>query len=89
MTLPSERSRAVIQTEIFLREISKNSDVSAAIRLEAKALLRHYPEARLINGLAHLEETLEKIVDEDISTDKKIGDLVFMHIKTFSSHDGA
>lgn len=43
MTLPYERTRAVVQTREFLVELSRNTDLTEAIRLEAKRLLRHFP----------------------------------------------
>ena len=44
MTMPSERTRAVLQTKEFLKELSRNTDVPEAIKLEAWRLLRHYPD---------------------------------------------
>jgi hypothetical protein len=56
MTLPMERTRAVLHTRDFLRELS-NSDASSgvteAVRREARRLLRHYPSAGDME-LAHL-----------------------------------
>jgi hypothetical protein len=46
MTLPDERYRAVIQTEKFLKSLCFSSEtkrVPLAIRQQARALLRHYP----------------------------------------------
>ncbi|WP_302073453.1 BPSL0761 family protein [Fulvimonas sp. R45] len=45
MTLPYERSRAVIETQKFLTLLLGDSRVPAAVRKEAKWLLRHYPSA--------------------------------------------
>ena len=39
MTMPSERTRSVIQTREFLIELSRNTDFPATIRREAKQLL--------------------------------------------------
>ena len=46
MTLPDERYRAVVQTAKFLQALSYSSEtkrVPLAIRQQARALLRHYP----------------------------------------------
>lgn len=46
MTMPSERTRAVLQTEEFLKDLcdsSKTPRVPAEIRNQARQLLRHYP----------------------------------------------
>lgn len=46
MTMPNERTRAVVQTAEFLRELtmpSVTADVPRAVREEARRLLRHYP----------------------------------------------
>lgn len=46
MTTPAERTRAVVQTRRFLRELLDSKltpDVPQAIRREAKRLYRHFP----------------------------------------------
>jgi hypothetical protein len=46
MTLPDERYRAVIETAKFLESLSFSSEtkrIPLAIRQQARALLRHYP----------------------------------------------
>ena len=46
MTIPEERTRALIQTREFLRELATHSwpdAVPEAIRREAIRLMRHYP----------------------------------------------
>lgn len=49
MTLPNERTRAVIYVGEFLRRLSSPyveggiKRIPAAVRAEARALLRHYP----------------------------------------------
>jgi hypothetical protein len=45
MTIPEERTRAVIQTRAFLRALRDDSKLRSAIREEARRLLRHYPSA--------------------------------------------
>jgi hypothetical protein len=52
MTMPYERTRAVLQTRAFLQELLdpvKTPDVTRNVRTEARHLLRHYPvEADLV-----------------------------------------
>jgi hypothetical protein len=43
MTMPNERTRAVIQMGEFLLDLSKDSSLPERIRRDAKFLLRHYP----------------------------------------------
>jgi hypothetical protein len=50
MTIPFERTRAVIQTREFLQALQKTPRVPAAVRVEALQLLRHYP------GLSELDK---------------------------------
>jgi hypothetical protein len=44
MTLPYERSWAVIETRSFLTALLVNRKVSVAVREQARTLLRHYPD---------------------------------------------
>lgn len=54
MTLPRERTRAVLQTREFLRALANSGlDLPNGIRERAITLLRHYPHARDLR-LAHL-----------------------------------
>ncbi|WP_313054398.1 BPSL0761 family protein [Pseudomonas lopnurensis] len=59
MTLPHERTRALIKTEEFLRELTRSPELPQDIRSHAKSLLRHYPSADQIFSLGRLEECLE------------------------------
>lgn len=43
MTMPDERTRAVIQTYEFLVELSRNPSLPEKVRRDAKFLLQHYP----------------------------------------------
>lgn len=45
MTIPSERTRLVIQTREFLVDLSRNKTLPEAVRTEARRLLCHYPSA--------------------------------------------
>lgn len=74
MTLPYERSRAVIETKEFLTLLLDNRRVPASVRSEAKRLLRHYPSANKVfqagwHELASPTYVLEPIFDT--STDGK------------------
>ncbi len=44
MTLPDERYRAVMQTKRFLLKILTTPRVPKAVKDEARACLRHYPD---------------------------------------------
>lgn len=44
MTMPSERTRAVIQTREFLQILVAAEEVPEHIKEEARRLLRHYPD---------------------------------------------
>lgn len=48
MTMPSERTRALIWAAEFLQELRSAPDTPAAIREQAIRVLRHFPEARSI-----------------------------------------
>ena len=56
MTTPSERSRAVIQTEAFLKELSKDASLPEKVRRDAKFLLRHFPARSDVILAGQLEE---------------------------------
>ncbi len=43
MTMPSERSRSVVQTREFLVELSRNKELPESVRDQARFLLRHFP----------------------------------------------
>lgn len=59
MTLPYERTRAVIQTGEFLKRLEQDASLSEDIRGMANQLMRHYPTKAevLLQGL--LEENLQ------------------------------
>lgn len=55
MTIPNERTRAVLQTKDFLLELqsaTKSPGVPETVRKETRRLLRHYPSAWHLD-LAH------------------------------------
>ncbi|MCY1292573.1 hypothetical protein D9M68_521750 [compost metagenome] len=58
MTMPHERTRAVIQTHEFLKQLERDLSVSEEMRGMANQLLRHYPTRAevLLQGL--IEEKL-------------------------------
>ena len=64
MTLPDERYRAVKHTEQFLRRLAAGDipRVAKAVRDEARALLRHYPNQWDIDRLA--EKSPDVIIKE-------------------------
>lgn len=58
MTLPNERTRAIIQTEAFLIELSKDKSICDEKRQEARRLLRHYPSRKEMLLAGQIEEKL-------------------------------
>ena len=56
MTTPSERSRAVIQTEAFLKELSRDASLPEKVRRDAKFLLRNFPGKSDVLLAGQLEE---------------------------------
>ena len=58
MTIPSERTRALILAEQFLQKISLGNDTSEAIRQNAIGILRHFPS---LNEIEHEAEYQMKI----------------------------
>ncbi|KTG24730.1 hypothetical protein AWR38_22790 [Idiomarina sp. WRN-38] len=58
MTLPNERTRAIIQTEAFLIELSKDKSICDEKRQEARRLLRHYPSRKEMLLAGQVEEKL-------------------------------
>jgi hypothetical protein len=56
MTMPSERTRAIIQTREFLVDLSRNKILPEAVRTEARRLLRHYPTADEVLLAGKIEE---------------------------------
>lgn len=56
MTMPSERTRALIWAAEFLREVRHRSDMPDDIRRQAHTILRHYPEVSSIESQARIQE---------------------------------
>ncbi|MEB3734038.1 MbcA/ParS/Xre antitoxin family protein [Halopseudomonas pachastrellae] len=81
MTLPYERTRSVVETERFLREICRNSHLPSDIRNHAKGLLRHYPSADQVFSLGRLEEWL---IDDEADAEMRRR-LVALHQPLFCS----
>lgn len=48
MTMPSERTRALMAAAELLQELRSGTDTPDAIRAQAISVLRHFPEARSI-----------------------------------------
>lgn len=81
MTLPYERTRAIVKTEEFLRELSRHTGLPQDIRSYAKSLLRHYPSADQIYSLGRLEECLVGDAPDDVYRRRVIA----LHWPLFSS----
>lgn len=56
MTMPNERTRALIQTRDLLVELAQDPALSESIRRQARQLLRHYPNSHEILRAGKLEE---------------------------------
>lgn len=66
MTLPIERTNAVVRTEEFLLKLcipSQSPRVPKVIREEARRLLRHYPSKY---NMQYIEESFEPLQDEQL-----------------------
>lgn len=48
MTMVGERTSSLIETGKFLRELARNESLPEAVRLQARSLSRHYPDAAAI-----------------------------------------
>lgn len=59
MTMPSERTRAVIHAGEFLQELSQDVSLPESFRRQARGLLRHYPsrEEMLLAGRVQEQHT--------------------------------
>jgi len=63
MTLPIERTNAVLYTEQFLKDLmdpKKTPGVPRAVREEAQRLLRHYPSKYNMKYIADSFEALKE-----------------------------
>ena len=61
MTMPTERSRAVVQTREFLVELAQNSSLPDQVRRDAKFLLRHFPTRDDVVLAGRIEEHSETL----------------------------
>ena len=61
MTMPSERTRNVLQAGAFLRQLAASQAVPKEVRQEAYRLLRHYPTVSDIEAIAEHEERLRAL----------------------------
>jgi len=62
MTMPNERTRAVIQTGEFLHELSQDSSLPERIRCHVKFLMRHYQNLFQILLAGRIEEASDSEV---------------------------
>lgn len=58
MTLPYERSLAVVETRKFLEQVFADPTVHESLREQANRLLRHYPTERDVLQVGRLENVL-------------------------------
>ena len=59
MTMPHERTRAVVQTRDFLLELSSDDSMPERIRHDARFLLRHFPTEQDVLLAGRIEEQAE------------------------------
>jgi len=53
MSLPHEHTRAVIETQKFLKELKQRTDIPADLKESAIWLLRHYPDPLAVLSVGH------------------------------------
>jgi len=82
LTLPYERTRAIVETEKFLKELSRDSGLPQELRTHAKALLRHYPSAAQVFSLGRLEEAL---MEDGPDADECRRRVIALHFQLLSS----
>lgn len=69
MTMPNERTRALIQTRDFLVELSQDAALPESTRSQAFRLLRHYPRSREILLAGQVEERrMDRLVEPFLSS---------------------
>ncbi|MNJ65527.1 hypothetical protein D3C77_615440 [compost metagenome] len=61
MTMPEERSRAVLDTREFLLELSRDHSLPEHVRRDARSLLRHFPTREDIRFAGLIEERNEAL----------------------------
>lgn len=81
MTMPHERTRSIIQTGDFLRELSKDQSVPESVRHGAKHLLRHFPEPWVVFNIGRFEEQLQTLDPSDPQRE----DAIQVHLSMLSS----
>ena len=64
MTMPTERTRSIIQAREFLVDLSRDKTLPEVVRTEARRLLRHYPTAREVLLAGKVEERREGSLTE-------------------------
>jgi len=53
MTMPHERTRAVIETRKFLEELRLRDDIPADVRKDAIWCLRHFPTDSIVKSVGY------------------------------------
>ena len=61
MTMPFERTRSVAQTDAFLEELARDTEVPERVRQNAHFLLRHFPTKHDVLQAGRIEEQAKKI----------------------------
>lgn len=63
MTMPHERTRAVVQTHDFLVDLSRDTSLPERVRRDARFLLRHYPSRSDMLLAGRIERTRRYIAN--------------------------
>lgn len=52
MTMPHERTRALVQAGELMQDMLLRDDVPEDLRKQLRVVLRHYPDARIVQVMA-------------------------------------
>lgn len=68
MTMPDERTRALLQAGAFLKELANDQSLPERTRREAARLLRHFPTVTQVRTMALIDQhaALERYLTVDV-----------------------
>lgn len=66
MTMPHQRSKAVIEAGAFLTKLKQDARLPESVRLEARRLLKHYPSYMQVVMAGQQERSDSKLVIEPV-----------------------
>lgn len=85
MTTPAERTRSILKTRDFLRELSLDVALPESVRYQAKALLRHFPEEHNLESIIRLEDACWGLLEDPQKQNLIMG----VHCPVFSDGSGS